>query len=45
MVFVALWMEQRAQLYWSGSTLLLAWAAIEELLKFAAAYLVFFPHL
>ncbi len=40
MVAAALWLEQNAQHYWSGTTLLLAWAAIEECLKFGAAYLV-----
>lgn len=40
MVGAALVLEQRAQLYWSGPMLLLAWAAIEELLKFGAAYVV-----
>ncbi len=40
MVAVALVLEQKAELYWSGTPLLFAWAAIEELLKFAAAYLV-----
>lgn len=39
-VFAALWLEQRAQAYFSGTTLLFIWAAVEELLKFAAAYLV-----
>lgn len=39
-VFLALWLEQRAAAYVTGSALLLAWAAIEELLKFGAAYLV-----
>ena len=40
MVAVALFLEKRAELYWSGTTLLLSWAAIEELLKFGAAYFV-----
>ena len=39
-VFVALWMEQRAMLYFTGTTLLFVWAAMEELLKFGAAYVV-----
>lgn len=39
-VFIALWLEQKAQLYFSGSALLFVWAATEELLKFGAAYLV-----
>lgn len=39
-VFAALWLEQRAIAYFSGTTLLLAWAVIEELLKFGAAYLI-----
>jgi len=39
-VFVALWMEQRAMLYFTGTTLLFVWAATEELLKFGAAYVV-----
>ena len=39
-VFVALWMERGAAAYFSGPALLLVWAAIEELLKFGAAYLV-----
>jgi len=39
-VFAALWIEQRAAAYFTGSALLLAWAATEELLKFGAAYLV-----
>ena len=40
MVGVALVLEQKAQLYWQGPALLLAWAAIEEILKFGAAYFV-----
>jgi RsiW-degrading membrane proteinase PrsW (M82 family) len=40
MVFVALQLERSAQLYWSGTALLFVWAAIEETLKFGAAYLV-----
>ncbi len=40
MVFVALWLEQNAQLYFTGTPLLLSWAVIEEILKFGAAYLV-----
>ncbi len=39
-VFIALWLEQKAQLYFTGATLLFVWAATEELLKFGAAYLV-----
>ena len=39
-VFAALWIEQRAMVYYSGTTLLFLWAATEELLKFGAAYLV-----
>lgn len=40
MVFVALYMERQAALYWSGPMLLLIWSAIEEILKFGAAYFV-----
>lgn len=39
-VFAALFFEKQAALYWSGPILLLAWAAIEEILKFGAAYFV-----
>lgn len=39
-VFAALWLEQRAQGYFAGTSLIVIWAAIEELLKFGAAYLV-----
>lgn len=39
-VFVALWVEQKAMLHFTGTTLLFVWAATEELLKFGAAYLV-----
>jgi RsiW-degrading membrane proteinase PrsW (M82 family) len=39
-VFVALWLEQRAIGLFAGTTLLLAWAVIEELLKFGAAYFI-----
>lgn len=39
-VFAALWIEQKTMLYYSGTTLLFLWAVTEELLKFAAAYLV-----
>ena len=39
-VFAALWLEQRAQTYFTGTSLLFIWAAIEELLKFGAAYFV-----
>ncbi len=40
MVFVALFFEKQLMLYATGTPLLLGWAAIEEVLKFAAAYLV-----
>jgi len=40
MVFVALFIEQKIMLYLTGPALLLAWAAVEEVLKFGAAYLV-----
>src|SRR3989344_2930148 len=40
MVLAALWIEQRAMLYFTGTALLFVWAAVEELLKFGAAYLV-----
>lgn len=39
-VFVALWMERNVALYFTGTGLLLAWATIEELVKFGAAYFV-----
>ena len=39
-VFIALWTEQKAMLYFTGTSLLFVWAVIEELLKFGAAYLV-----
>lgn len=39
-VYLALFLEKEAQRYWSGPALLLIWAAIEEILKFGAAYLV-----
>jgi len=39
-VFVALWLEQRAMVLFTGTTLLFAWAVIEELLKFGAAYFI-----
>lgn len=39
-VFAALFLEKQAQLYLTGTVLIFAWAAIEELLKFGAAYLV-----
>lgn len=39
-VYIALFLEKQAQLYWSGPALLVVWAAIEEILKFGAAYLV-----
>ncbi len=38
-VFIALWIEQKAMLYFTGTSLLFVWAATEELLKFGAAYL------
>ncbi len=37
-VYAALKLEQSVQLYLAGAPLLLAWAAIEELLKFGVAY-------
>lgn len=39
-VFAALLLEQRAAGYFTGPMLLLVWAAIEEIVKFGAAYLV-----
>jgi len=39
-VFVALWLEQRAMALFTGTTLLFAWAIIEELLKFGVAYFI-----
>ena len=38
-VFVALALERSAMQYYSGAMLLLVWAAIEEVVKFGAAYL------
>ncbi len=40
MVFVALWIEQKTMLYFTGTSLLFLWAVTEEVLKFGAAYLV-----
>ncbi len=39
-VFIALWLERGAAAYFTGPALLLVWAAIEEILKFGAAYFV-----
>lgn len=39
-VFIALLIEQRVMLYFTGTALLFIWAVTEELLKFGAAYLV-----
>ncbi len=39
-VFVALSLEKSVMPYFTGPALLLAWATIEEILKFGAAYLV-----
>lgn len=39
-VFLALWLERAAAEYFIGTSKLFVWAAIEELLKFAAAYFV-----
>ncbi len=40
MVAAALFLEKQAEAFWSGTTLLFSWAAIEECLKFGAAYFV-----
>lgn len=39
-VFVALWLEKSVVAYFAGPMLLFVWAAIEEVVKFGAAYLV-----